>query len=408
MPSTSQVKPTIWSSRIANIGVSEILQIGAHAAQLKSQGLPVITLGAGEPDFDTPKNIKLAAKQAIDRGDTKYTSLDGTKELKQAIRSKFERDNGLEYELDEITVSSGAKQILFNAFMATLDEGDEVIIPAPFWTSYIDIVTICGGVPVIVECSMENGFLLTADNLSAAITAKTKWVLFNSPSNPSGAAYSINTYRPLLELLLTHPNILILSDDIYEHLVYDDVQFTTPAAIEPRLKERILTCNGVSKAYAMTGWRIGYAGGPKDLIRAMAIVQSQSTSCPSSISQAAACEALAGTQDFLEINLANFDERRRLVVDGLNKIEGIACPTPIGAFYVFANCSGVLGKKTPGGKTLETDKDFCTHLLETAYIAIVPGTVFGLSPFFRVSFAASEAELREAIARIAKAVKELC
>ncbi|WP_259783063.1 pyridoxal phosphate-dependent aminotransferase [Aestuariispira ectoiniformans] len=395
------------ASRIDAIGVSQILQIGKKAAQMKRDGKPVIILGAGEPDFDTPANVKNAAISAIMAGDTKYTPLDGTPALKQAIQAKFLRDNGLQYDLDEITVSSGAKQILFNAFMASLEPGDEVIIPTPYWTSYSDIVAIAGGKPVLVPCHQENDFRLTASDLEAAITGKTRWVMFNAPSNPAGATYGAEDYRPLLDVILEHPDVWILADDIYEKIVYDGFEFVTPAQVEPRLKDRCLTMNGVSKAYAMTGWRIGYGAGPKALIAAMAVIQSQSTSCPSSVSQAAAVEALNGPQDILTDRCDSFRQRRDLVVDGLNAIEGITCIRPKGAFYAFAGCEGVLGKRTPDGIILGTDTDYCNYLLDKAHVAIVPGAAFGLSPYFRISYATSEAELREALSRIAAATKAL-
>ncbi len=395
------------ASRISSIGVSEILKIGARAAAVKREGKPVIILGAGEPDFDTPEHVKRAASDAIDRGETKYTALDGTPELKKAIREKFQRENGLAYELDEITVATGAKQILFNAMMASLDPGDEVIIPTPYWTSYSDIVQICQGKPVLIACDASSGFRLTAEKLEAAITPRTRWVLLNSPSNPSGAAYSAGDYRPLLEVLLRHPHVWLLVDDMYEHIVYDAFRFVTPAQLEPGLKNRTLTVNGVSKAYAMTGWRIGYAGGPRELIKAMAVVQSQATSCPSSISQAASVAALNGPQDFLKERTESFQRRRDLVVDGLNAIDGLDCRVPEGAFYTFSGCAGVLGKVTPSGRRIETDTDFCAYLLEDAHVAVVPGSAFGLSPFFRISYATSEAELKEALERIAAACERL-
>lgn len=369
------------ASRISSIGVSEILKIGARAAAMKREGKPVIILGAGEPDFDTPEHVKQAASDAIHRGETKYTALDGTPELKKAIREKFQRENGLAYELDEITVATGAKQILFNAMMASLDPGDEVIIPTPYWTSYSDIVHICEGKPVLIACDASSGFRLTAEKLEAAITPRTRWVLLNSPSNPSGAAYSAADYRPLLEVLLRHPHVWLLVDDMYEHIVYDGFRFVTPAQLEPGLKNRTLTVNGVSKAYAMTGWRIGYAGGPRELIKAMAVVQSQATSCPSSISQAASVAALNGPQDFLKERTESFQRRRDLVVNGLNAIDGLDCRVPEGAFYTFSGCAGVLGKVTPSGKRIKTDTDFCAYLLEDAHVAVVPGSAFGLSPF---------------------------
>jgi aspartate aminotransferase len=395
------------ASRISTIGVSEILKIGARAQAMKRDGKPVIILGAGEPDFDTPDHVKRAATAAMLRGETKYTALDGTPELKAAIRKKFARENDLSYEQDEITVATGAKQVLFNAMMATLDPGDEVIIPTPYWTSYSDIVEIAEGKPVLIACDVEAGFRLRAEQLEAAITPKTRWVMLNSPSNPSGAAYSAEDYRPLLDVLLKYPHVWLLVDDMYEHIVYDGFRFVTPAALEPRLKNRTLTVNGVSKAYAMTGWRIGYAGGPRALIKAMAVVQSQSTSCPSSISQAAAVEALNGPQDFLKERTESFKRRRDLVVAALNAIDGLECRVPEGAFYTFSGCSGVLGKTTPSGRRIETDTDFCAYLLEDAHVAVVPGSAFGLSPFFRISYATSEAELREAMERIAKACAAL-
>ncbi len=395
------------AKRISAIGVSEILKIGAKAQALKREGRPVIILGAGEPDFDTPDHIKEAAWKAMQAGQTKYTALDGTPELKAAIRDKFSRENGIDYALDEITVATGAKQILFNALMATLDPGDEVIIPTPYWTSYSDIVQIAEAKPVLIACNAEAGFRLQAAQLEAAITPKTRWVILNSPSNPSGAGYRAEDYRPLLDVLLKHPQVWLLVDDMYEHIVYDGFEFVTPAALEPRLKNRILTVNGVSKAYAMTGWRIGYAGGPRELIKAMAVVQSQATSCPSSISQAASVAALNGPQDFLVERKANFQRRRDLVVAGLNAIEGLDCRVPEGAFYTFSGCAGVLGKTTPSGKRLETDTDFCAYLLEDANVAVVPGSAFGLSPFFRISYASAESELKEALTRIADACARL-
>ncbi|QPC91697.1 pyridoxal phosphate-dependent aminotransferase [Mesorhizobium sp. INR15] len=395
------------ASRISTIGVSQILKIGARAQAMKRAGAPMIILGAGEPDFDTPDNVKQAACRAIERGDTKYTALDGTPELKQAIREKFLRENGIDYAADEITVAVGGKQVLFNAMMATLNSGDEVLIPTPAWTSYLDIVAIAEGKPICVPCSAEAGFKLTAEQLEAAITPRTKWLILNSPSNPSGAAYSEADYRALIDVLLRHPHVRLLVDDMYEHIVYDDFRFTTPVALEPRLRARTLTVNGVSKAYAMTGWRIGYAGGSRELIKAMAVVQSQSSSCPSSVSQAAALEALSGPQDFLKARTESFRHRRDLVVAGLNAIDGIDCRVPEGAFYTFAGCAGLIGKATPAGKRIETDADFCDYLLEDAHVAVVPGAAFGLSPFFRISYATSEAELKQAMQRIAAACAKL-
>ena len=393
--------------RISDIGVSEILVIGARAKVLKAQGRPIIELGAGEPDFDTPDNIKNAAIAAIKRGESKYTALTGTPELKKAIQAKFLRDNDLQFEVCQIIASTGAKQVLFNAFMATLQAGDEVIIPTPYWTSYADIISTCGGKPVLVSCSADNGFRLQAQDLEAAITSKTKWLLFNSPSNPTGAAYDRQAYRPILDVLLRHSQVWLLSDDIYEHIIYDDFEFVTAAQIEPQLRSRTLTVNGVSKAYAMTGWRIGYAAGPAELIQAMSVIQSQATSCPSSISQAAAVEALTGSQEILIERKNSFQSRRNLVVDALNAIDGIDCPLPEGAFYTFASCEGVINRKTPSGETISSDRDFCRLLLEEADISVVPGSAFGLSPFFRISYATSKAELEEALKRIASFVAKL-
>ena len=403
-PGSTSFRP---SHRLSSIGVSEILKISGLAAEMKRQGRDVIILGAGEPDFDTPDSIKNAAERALRAGATKYTALDGTPELKAAIRAKFKRDNGLEFAQDEITVSAGAKQVLFNAMMATVNPGDEVIIPTPFWVTYADIVAIVGGTPVLVPCSEANGFRMTADDLERAITPRTRWVMLNSPSNPSGAAYSEANYRPILDVLLAHPHVWLMVDDIYEHIVYDGFRFATPAAIEPALRNRTLTVNGVSKAYAMTGWRIGYGGGPSALIRAMAVVQSQSTSCPSSVSQAAAIEALNGPQDFVRDCCRSFQARRDLVVSALNGIDGITCRVPEGAFYTFASCAGVIGKITPDGRALASDKDFAEYLLHAAGVAVVPGSAFGLSPYFRISYATSAVELEDACQRIARATAEL-
>lgn len=392
------------ASRIDAIGVSEILQIGARADSLKKEGKPVIVLGAGEPDFDTPDQIKQAAIEQIWQGQTKYTALTGTPELKRAISDKYQRQHGLEFAEEEIIVSSGAKQVIYNAFMASLEPGDEVIVPAPFWTSYVDIIALAGGRPVLVPCGADTGYRMTAPQLEAALSSRTRWVLFNSPSNPSGAAYSAWDYAPLLKVLLRHPDVWIMADDMYEHIVYDDFEFTTPMAVEPGLQTRCLTINGVSKAYAMTGWRIGYGVGPKELIAAMAVIQGQSTSCASSVSQAAAAAALNGPQDFLELRRNSFQSRRDVVVDGLNAIEGIHCPRPEGAFYTFANCAGLLGRQCSDGRMIQTDRDFCRYLLESHNVAVVPGSAFGLSPYFRISYATAEAELREALGRIENAV----
>lgn len=393
--------------RIEAIGVSEILRITAFAQQRKKAGRDVIILGAGEPDFDTPDHVKQAAERAIAEGKTKYTALDGTAELKAAIREKFRRDNALDFGLDQITVAAGAKQVLYNAMMASLDEGDEVIIPTPFWVTYADIVRIAGGTPVLVPCREENGFRLTAEDLERAITPRTRWLMLNSPSNPSGAAYAAEHYHPLIEVLLRHPQVWLMVDDMYEHIVYDDFAFVTPAALEPRLAGRTLTVNGVSKAYAMTGWRIGYAGGPAPLIAAMAVVQSQSTSCPSSVSQAAAVEALNGPQAIVAERCRSFKARRDLVVSALNAIEGITCRVPEGAFYTFASCAGLIGKTTPDGNVLDGDTAFADYLLRSVDVAVVPGSAFGLAPYFRISYATSTGELEEACRRIGEAVRQL-
>jgi aspartate aminotransferase len=393
--------------RLATLNVSEILRIGSRAAELKQQGHPVIVLGAGEPDFDTPAHIKAAAIRAIEAGDTKYTVLDGTPALKAAVRAKCLRDSGLDFSASEITVACGAKQIIFNAMMATLNPGDEVIIPTPYWTTYSAIVEIAGGVPVLIPCDDASGFRLQAYQLQAAITSKTRWLMLNSPSNPTGAAYRAEDYRPLLDVLLDAPHVWLMTDDIYEHVVYDGFPFVTPLTVEPALRSRCLMVNGVSKAYAMTGWRIGYGAGPVALIRAMAVVQSQATSNPTSIAQAAAVEALNGPQEGLVAQAASFRERRDLVVAALNHIHGIACRVPEGAFYTFASCKGVIGAVTPQGQRLETDRDFCSWLLETVHVAMVPGAAFGLSPYFRISYATSKEELQEALRRITTACAQL-
>ncbi|OCI97724.1 MULTISPECIES: pyridoxal phosphate-dependent aminotransferase [unclassified Rhizobium] len=395
------------AERLAQIGVSEILKITGLANELKRQGRDVIILGAGEPDFDTPDNIKEAAIRAIAAGQTKYTALDGTAELKAAIRHKFSKENALEFDQSEITVSAGAKQVIYNAMMATLNPGDEVVIPTPFWVSYADIVLIAGGRPVLVPCSEKNGFRLSAEDLEAAITPKTRWLMLNSPSNPSGAAYSESQYRPILDVLLGHPQVWLMVDDMYEHIVYDDFNFVTPVAIEPRLRDRTLTINGVSKAYAMTGWRIGYAGGPAELIKSMAVVQSQSTSCPSSVSQAAAVEALTGPQEILTERKRSFQQRRDFVVNALNEIQGITCRVPEGAFYTFSSVAGLIGRRAPDGQIIASDSDFANYLLRNVGVAVVPGTAFGLAPYFRISYATSLAELQDACRRIANATAQL-
>ena len=392
---------------LASVGVSEILKITERANALRRHGADLLVLGAGEPDFDTPEHIKEAAIQAIRAGQTKYTVLDGSPALKEAIRRKFERENDLVFAQDEVTASAGAKQVIFNAMMATLDAGDEVIIPAPFWVTYADIVTILGGTPVVLPCREEDGFRLTAEALEAAITPRTRWVMLNSPSNPSGAAYGEVHYRPLLEVLLRHPQVWLMVDDMYEHILYDGFRFVTPAALEPRLRERTLTINGVSKAYAMTGWRLGYAGGPKALIQAMASVQSQVTSCPCSVSQAAAIAALDGPQDIVRERCELFRQRRDLVVDALNAVPGLSARRPEGAFYVYASCAGVLGRRTPGGELIDSDTAFARYLMDEGGVAVVPGSAFGLAPYFRVSYATSHEVLEEACRRIAEATRRL-
>ncbi|MCB9959607.1 MAG: aspartate transaminase [Rhodospirillaceae bacterium] len=386
---------------------SPTIAVTTKAAELKAAGRDVIGLGAGEPDFDTPDTIKAAAIAAIQAGQTKYTPVDGTPALKDAIVAKFKRENGLDYTRDQITVGTGGKQVIYNAMVATLDPGDEVIIPAPYWVSYPDMVLLAGGEPVIVDCPSQAGFKLQPEELEKAITPKTKWIILNSPSNPTGAAYSRDDMKAVTDVLMRHPQVHVLTDDMYEHLVYDGFEFVTPAQVEPGLYERTLTMNGVSKAYAMTGWRIGYAGGPKALIKAIAKVQSQSTSNPCSISQAAAVEALNGPQDFIPERAAIFKQRRDLVVEMLNAADGITCAVPEGAFYVYPSCAGAIGKTTPDGKVLATDEDFVTYLLESEGVAVVQGAAFGLSPFFRISYATSTEALKEACTRIQRACAAL-
>ena len=388
------------SDTLARVKPSPTIAVSTKAAELKAQGRDVIGLGAGEPDFDTPQNIKDAAKRAIDQGKTKYTAVDGIPELKAAICAKFQRENGLTYVPAQITVGTGGKQILYNALMATCNPGDEVIIPAPYWVSYPDMVLLAGGTPVPVVATIDTDFKLTPAQLEAAITPKTKWFIFNSPSNPTGAGYTEAELRALCDVLMRHPQVWIMSDDMYEHLVFDDFVFTSPAQIEPGLYDRTLTCNGVSKSYAMTGWRIGYAGGPAHLIKAMGTIQSQSTSNPSSVSQYAALEALNGPQDFLAPNRTLFQGRRDLVVSMLNQARGITCPKPEGAFYVYPDISGCIGKTTAAGTLITNDEVFATALLEETGVAVVFGAAFGLSPNFRVSYATSNTVLEEACRRI--------
>ncbi len=390
------------SKTLDRVKPSPTISISTKAVELKAAGHDVIALSAGEPDFDTPDNIKDAAKAAIDAGKTKYTAPDGIPELKQAVCDKLKRDNGLDYSPKHVSVGTGGKQILYNALMATLNAGDEVVIPAPYWVSYPDMVLLAGGTPVIAEATMDNAFKLTPDQLEAAITPKTKWLIFNSPSNPSGAGYSRTEMKALTVVLLRHPHVWVMSDDMYEHLVYDDFKFCTPAEVEPKLHDRTLTVNGVSKAYAMTGWRIGYAAGPEPLIAAMRKIQSQSTSNPCSISQWAAVEALNGPQDYIEMSRHIFECRRDLVVKMLNEAKGVTCHTPEGAFYVYPSIAACIGKTAPSGKVIATDEDFATELLETQGVAVVFGAAFGLSPNFRVSYATSNTALIDACSRIQK------
>ncbi len=385
---------------LSRVKPSATIAVSQKARELKAKGKDVIGLGAGEPDFDTPDNIKQAAIYAIKRGETKYTPVSGIPELRQAIAAKFKRENGLDYKPEQTIVGTGGKQILFNAFMATLNPGDEVIVPAPYWVSYPEMVALTGGTPVFVNTKQEDNFKLTAADLEKAITPKTKWLIFNSPSNPTGAAYTHDELKALTDVLVRHPQVWILTDDMYEHLVYGDFTFATPAQVEPSLYERTLTMNGVSKAYAMTGWRIGYAAGPLALIKAMDMVQGQQTSGACSIAQWAAVEALNGPQDFIAKNKAIFQGRRDLVVSMLNQANGIQCPTPEGAFYVYPSCAGLIGKKTEAGKVINTDEDFVTELLEAEGVAVVHGSAFGLGPNFRISYATSEELLEEACRRI--------
>ena len=395
------------ASSLARVQPSATIAVTDKARQLRAAGRDVIGLGAGEPDFDTPENIKQAAIDAIQRGETKYTAVTGIPELKQAICDKLLRDNGLRYDPAQCFVAPGGKPVIYDAMMATLNPGDEVIIPAPYWVSYPDIVNLAGGEPVCIETRAEDNFKLQAEDLEAAITDKTKWFIFNSPSNPSGAAYSESELKKLTDVLMKYPNVWVLTDDMYEHLTYDDFVFTTPAQVEPELNERTLTMNGVSKAYCMTGWRIGYCAGPLELIKAMTKIQSQSTSNPTSISQWAAVEALNGPQDFIAENNMAFKRRRDLVVDLLNQADGIQCIKPEGAFYVYPSCEGCIGKTAPNGNLIDSDEAFATELLEAEGVAVVHGAAFGLSPFFRVSYATSDENLVEACRRISKFCAEL-
>ncbi len=391
---------SILSDSLARVKPSPTMAVSAKARELAAAGHDVIGLAAGEPDFDTPDNIKAAAIAAIRAGETKYTNADGTPELKQAIVDKFARENGLTYAPEQVIVGSGGKQVLYNALMASVNPGDEVLIPTPYWVSYPDMALLAGGQPVFVETSAETGFLLSPDALERAITPATKWLIFNSPSNPSGAAYTRAQLQALAAVLMRHPQVWIMCDDMYEHLVYDDFEFSTLAEVEPGLYQRTLTVNGVSKAYCMTGWRIGYGAGPEELIKGMLLVQSQSTSNPCSISQAAALEALNGPQDFIAAHNVEFKERRDLVVSMLNQAAGLSCRTPAGAFYVYPSCAGLLGKSTPDGRRIDNDLDFATALLEAEGVAVVQGDAFGLSPHFRISYATGIDVLETACQRI--------
>ena len=393
----------ILATRLSRIKPSATFAISQKARERAVAGHDIISLSAGEPDFDTPDHIKNAAAQAMQQGKTKYTDIDGTPELKQAIVDKFKRENELTYDLDEISVANGGKHIIFNAMMATLNPGDEVIIPAPYWVSYPDMVSLAEGMPITIPCSAEKGFKLQPEQLEQAITAKTKWLILNSPCNPSGVIYRAHEIKALTDILLRYPNIWLLSDDIYEHLIYGNVRFSTPAQVEPRLRDRILTMNGVSKAYAMTGWRIGYAGGPRTLIKAMAKIQGQSTSNPCSISQAAAQSALDGPQDIIQERIQVFVQRRDIALEILNQTPMISCFTPDGAFYIFLSCKEAIGQKTPLGKMIDNDEDFITYLLEQEGVAVVHGQAFGLEPFFRISYALSTSALTEACRRIHRA-----
>ena len=397
---------SIISDSLKKIKPSPTIAVTQKARELKAAGKDVIGLGAGEPDFDTPENIKQAAIKAINDGDTKYTAVDGTPALKKAIVEKFKKENNLDYTADQITVGAGGKHVIYNAMMATLNEGDEVIVPAPYWVSYPDIVLLAGGKPVVMECDEKQSFKINPSDLEKFITPKTKWIILNSPSNPTGACYSEKDIREIAKVLEKHPHVYILSDDIYEHVTYEGFKFFTIAQIES-LKERVLTMNGVSKAYSMTGWRIGYAAGPKEIIKAIAKIQSQSTTNPSSISQAASVEALSGTQDFIKIRADSFQERRDFVVQALNDIDGIECLNPDGAFYVFPSCKGLMGKKDTNGKEIKSDTDFVQSLLENSGIAVVQGSAFGLEGFFRISYATSMDNLKKALEKISSFCKSL-
>ena len=398
---------TLIAKRMSLIKPSPTMAVTKMAAEMKAAGQDIIGLGAGEPDFDTPDHIKNAAIEAIKNGETKYTAVDGTPALKKAIAKKFYKDNSIKYNIDEIIVSVGGKQVLYNALMSSINPGDEVIIPSPFWVSYPDMVSLAGGVPIIVEGKEKNNFKIQPEDIRDKISTKTKWIIINSPSNPTGSSYSAEELRDIGNLLLEYENIFVMSDDIYEKIIYDDFKFFSLAEVVPELKDRILTVNGVSKAYAMTGWRIGYAGGPKHLITAMSKLQSQSTSNPSSISQAAALAALEGPEEFLLERNERFKNRRDMVVKMLNECDGLSCIKPSGAFYVYPSCSGIIGKSSKEGKLIENSIDFSSYLLESVGVAVVPGSAFGADPFFRISYATSDSILEEACNRIKKACEQL-
>lgn len=398
---------TLIAERMSLIKPSPTMAVTKMAAEMKAAGQDIIGLGAGEPDFDTPDHIKNAAIEAIKNGETKYTAVDGTPALKKAIAKKFYKDNSIKYNIDEIIVSVGGKQVLYNALMSSINPGDEVIIPSPFWVSYPDMVSLAGGVPIIVEGKEKNNFKIQPEDIRDKISTKTKWIIINSPSNPTGSSYSAEELRDIGNLLLEYENIFVMSDDIYEKIIYDDFKFFSLAEVVPELKDRILTVNGVSKAYAMTGWRIGYAGGPKHLITAMSKLQSQSTSNPSSISQAAALAALEGPEEFLLERNEKFKTRRDMVVKMINECNGLSCIKPSGAFYVYPSCSGIIGKSSKEGKLIENSIDFSAYLLESVGVAVVPGSAFGADPFFRISYATSDSILEEACNRIKKACEQL-
>jgi aspartate aminotransferase len=398
---------SILAARLDRVRTSPTMALSAKARGLQAAGRDIIDLSAGEPDFPTPAHVIAAAEAAMARGETKYTDPDGSPALKQAVCDKFKRDNNLDYVPAQITIGTGGKQVLYNALMATLNPGDEVIIPAPYWVSYPDMVLLAEGTPVIVECTQENRFILQPDDLEKAITPKTKWIILNCPSNPTGAAYGWDELKKITDVLMRHPHVWVMTDDMYEHLVYDDFKFCTPAQVEPSLYDRTLTVNGMSKAFCMTGWRIGFAGGPKELIGAIRKIQSQSTSNPSSISQAASVAALYGPMEFLAKNNKVFQERRNLVCSMLNQAKGLNCPTPEGAFYVYPSCAGLIGKTTPDGKVLENDEDVAVYFLDTEGVAAVHGAAFGLSPHFRISYATATEVLEDACQRIQRACAAL-